>query len=117
MGLYQVTMAITVGIFMMLAMGLNIITGYTGQVSLGHAAFFGIGAYTSALLSVKAGVSFWLALPAAAIVTAAIGAILGAIHTLARRFPGNHDNRYQLRSSLGISVHAVLRRSIGSRGH
>jgi len=81
MGLYQVTMAITVGIFMMLAMGLNIITGYTGQVSLGHAAFFGIGAYTSALLSVKAGVSFWLALPAAAIVTAAIGAILGAIST------------------------------------
>ncbi|HON41979.1 MAG TPA: branched-chain amino acid ABC transporter permease, partial [Bacillota bacterium] len=81
MGLYQVTIAITVGIFMMLAMGLNIITGYTGQVSLGHAAFFGIGAYTSALLSVKAGVPFWLALPMAAVVTGAVGAILGAIST------------------------------------
>jgi branched-chain amino acid transport system permease protein len=66
---------------MMLTMGLNIITGYTGQVSLGHAAFFGIGAYTSALLSVKAGVPFGFALPLAGLVTAAIGAILGAIST------------------------------------
>jgi branched-chain amino acid transport system permease protein len=79
--LYYATIAITVGIFMMLTMGLNIITGYTGQVSLGHAAFFGIGAYTSALLSVKAGVPFWFALPLAGLVTAAIGAILGAIST------------------------------------
>ena len=79
--MYYATIAITVGIFMMLTMGLNIITGYTGQVSLGHAAFFGIGAYTSALLSVKAGVPFWFALPVAALVTAAIGAVLGAIST------------------------------------
>jgi len=78
---YYATIAITVGIFMMLTMGLNIITGYTGQVSLGHAAFFGIGAYTSALLSVRAGVPFWLALPAAGLVTASVGALLGAIST------------------------------------
>ncbi|MCR4426646.1 MAG: branched-chain amino acid ABC transporter permease [Firmicutes bacterium] len=81
MGLYQATIAITIGIFMLLTMGLNIITGYTGQVSLGHAAFFGIGAYTSALLSVKAGIPFWLALPIAAVVTAAVGALLGAVST------------------------------------
>ena len=59
---------------MMLTMGLNIITGYTGPVSLGHAAFFEIGAYTSALLSVKAGVPFWLALPASGLVTSVVGA-------------------------------------------
>ncbi len=69
---------------MLLTMGLNIITGYTGQVSLGHAAFFGVGAYTSAILSVRAGLSFWLALPAAALCTAVLGAVLGTISTRVR---------------------------------
>ena len=54
------------GIFTILALSLNLLLGYTGQLSLGHAAFFGIGAYTSALLALKLEWSFWLGLPAAA---------------------------------------------------
>ena len=48
------------GIFAILALSLNLLLGYTGQLSLGHAAFFGIGAYTSALLALKLEWSFWL---------------------------------------------------------
>jgi len=57
-------------------MGLNLTVGYAGQKSLGHAAFFGIGAYTVAIL-MKAGVSFWLGLPAAAAICFFVGIILG----------------------------------------
>jgi branched-chain amino acid transport system permease protein len=58
------------------AQGLNLTLGYAGQVSLGQAAFLGIGAYTSAIL-MKAGLSFWAALPAAAALCFAIGLLLG----------------------------------------
>lgn len=68
---------ILVGIFVVLASGLNLLLGYTGQGSLGQAAFFGIGAYVSALLVIKAGVSFWLALPVAGCAAAAAGALIG----------------------------------------
>ncbi len=63
-------------IFVIATMGLNLTVGYAGQKSLGHAAFFGIGAYTVAIL-MKAGVSFWLGLPAAAMICFAVGVILG----------------------------------------
>ena len=63
-------------IFIIATMGLNLTIGYAGQKSLGHAAFFGIGAYTVAVL-MKAGISFWLGLPAAALLCFAIGLILG----------------------------------------
>ncbi|MCR4403320.1 MAG: branched-chain amino acid ABC transporter permease [Firmicutes bacterium] len=84
MGLYQVTIAITLGIYLILTMGLNIITGYTGQVSLGHAAFFGAGAYASAILSVRYGLPFWGALPLAVVATALMGAVLGTVSTRLR---------------------------------
>lgn len=58
--------------------GLQILTGYCGQISIGHAAFMCVGSYTSALLTVQAGVSFWLALPLAGLAAAAIGMIFGA---------------------------------------
>jgi branched-chain amino acid transport system permease protein len=51
--------------------------GYAGQISLGHAAFFGIGAYTAALLSTKAGLSFWEALPVVIAICGLIGMLLG----------------------------------------
>jgi branched-chain amino acid transport system permease protein len=60
-----------------LALSLNIITGYAGQPSIGHAAFFGIGAYASAVMTSTYGISFWLAMPIAAILTGMIGALLG----------------------------------------
>lgn len=79
LGLYHYTIGITLGLWAILAMGQNIITGYAGQISLGHAAFFGIGAYASAILSTKYGVTFWLALPCAVLITAAVGALLGSV--------------------------------------
>src|SRR5437764_548954 len=63
-------------VFVIANMGLNLTVGYAGQKSLGHAAFFGIGAYTVAIL-MKAGISFWLGLPAAMVGCFAIGLALG----------------------------------------
>src|SRR3989339_987196 len=74
---YLVTILITIAIYAILAHSLNIITGHAGQISLGHAAFFGIGAYTSALLYTEAGFPFWLDVPAAAVVAGMVGAVLG----------------------------------------
>ena len=63
-------------VFIIATMGLNLTVGYAGQKSLGHAAFFGIGAYTVAIF-LKAGLSFWLALPTAAMLCFVTGLILG----------------------------------------
>ncbi len=63
-------------VFVIATMGLNLTVGYAGQKSLGHAAFFGIGAYTVAIL-MKAGFSFWLGLPLAMLGCFAIGLALG----------------------------------------
>ncbi|MEP7296915.1 MAG: branched-chain amino acid ABC transporter permease [Burkholderiales bacterium] len=63
-------------VFVLANMGLNLTVGYAGQKSLGHAAFFGIGAYSVAIL-MKAGFSFWLGLPVAAVGCFVIGLALG----------------------------------------
>lgn len=63
-------------IFVIAVMGLNLTVGYAGQKSLGHAAFFGIGAYTVAIM-MKAGISFWLGLPVAMLGCFVIGLALG----------------------------------------
>ena len=72
-GLYLLTYWL---VFILATMGLNLTVGYAGQKSLGHAAFFGIGAYTVAIM-MKAGLSFWLGLPAAAALCFVVGLILG----------------------------------------
>ena len=59
------------------ALGLNILVGYTGQISVGHAAFMSVGAYTAANLAVKFDLPFWLTLPAGGLMAALIGAIVG----------------------------------------
>lgn len=74
---YFITIFITIVIYAMLAHSLNIITGHAGQISLGHAAFFGIGAYTSAMLYTGAGFPFWISVPMAAVVAGIVGALLG----------------------------------------
>jgi branched-chain amino acid transport system permease protein len=73
---YYVHLAQTILIYSILLFGLDIVVGYTGQVSLGHAALFGIGSYTSGVLYFKLGVPFLLALPASIVVTALFGALL-----------------------------------------
>ena len=74
---YFITIFITIVIYAMLAHSLNIITGHAGQISLGHAAFFGIGAYASAMLYSEAGFPFWISVPMAAAVAGIVGALLG----------------------------------------
>jgi len=59
------------------ALGLNILVGYTGQISVGHAAFMSVGAYTAANLAVRLDLPFWITLPAGGLMAALIGAIVG----------------------------------------
>jgi len=59
------------------ALGLNILVGYTGQISVGHAAFMSVGAYTAANLAVHANLPFYVTLPAGGLMAALIGAIVG----------------------------------------
>lgn len=74
---YWIYMFTTVGIYMILVGSLDLAFGYTGLVSLAHAAFFGIGAYSCAILQVKTGISFLPALMAGTLITAFIAAIIG----------------------------------------
>ena len=76
---YHLHVAIMAGIFTILALSLNLLLGYTGQLSLGHAAFFGIGAYTSALLALRLEWPFWLGLPAAAVAAGLAGWAIGRL--------------------------------------
>ncbi len=73
---YYIHMIETIMIYAILLFGLDIVVGYTGQVSLGHAGLFGIGAYVAGVFFTKLGLSLWLALPAAILITAAFGAVL-----------------------------------------
>lgn len=63
-------------VYVMAGMGLNLTVGYAGQMSIGHAAFLGIGAYTAAIL-MKAGASFWLVTPLAALNCFVVGLVIG----------------------------------------
>ncbi|HEY7206535.1 MAG TPA: branched-chain amino acid ABC transporter permease [Methylomirabilota bacterium] len=86
-----------IGIAIIGALGLNILVGYTGQISIGHAAFLAVGAYATAILEINAGLPFYLAIPLAALITSGFGLIFGipslrlkglylAIATLAAHF-------------------------------
>ena len=73
---YYIHLGETIMIYAILLFGLDIVVGYTGQVSLGHAGLFGIGAYTAGVLFFKFGAPIWLTLPAAIALTSVFGAIL-----------------------------------------
>lgn len=76
-GDYLLYLANLVGVLVIGALGLNILTGFTGQISLGHAAFMGVGAYTTAILAARAGLPFWLALPAGGAAACLAGMVVG----------------------------------------
>ncbi len=78
MGAYELSLLTLIGINVILALSLNLISGFCGQISLGHAAFYGVGAYTGALLA-KAGVSFILILAAGAFTAGLLGCIVGLL--------------------------------------
>ncbi|BDC44570.1 ABC transporter permease subunit [Paraburkholderia terrae] len=73
---YYIHLVETIMIYAILLFGLDIVVGYTGQVSLGHAGLFGVGAYTAGVLFIKLGMPFYVTVPMAVVVTAAFGAIL-----------------------------------------
>jgi branched-chain amino acid transport system permease protein len=93
-GLYLVTLT---GIFALVALGLNLLTGYAGQISLCHASLFGVGAYATAILTQKAGFPYLLALLVGALLTTAIGA-LAAVPALRLK------NIYLAIATLGFGV-------------
>lgn len=72
--IFQLTLALTYAIALL---GLNMLTGYNGQISLGHGAFFAIGAYTAAILMDKAGFPYWATIPVAGIVCLVAGFLFG----------------------------------------
>jgi len=77
MSSYAITILTLIVIQAIVVCGLNVIVGYAGQISLGHAAFFGIGAYSAALLSTRGELSFWVALPLVLLICALAGLLLG----------------------------------------
>jgi branched-chain amino acid transport system permease protein len=96
-GTYWLDVLNRIGIAVIGALGLNILVGYTGQISIGQAAFLAVGAYATAILEMKAGLPFYLAIPAAALLTSLFGLVFGipslrlkglylAIATLAAHF-------------------------------
>jgi branched-chain amino acid transport system permease protein len=74
---YAQDVATNVLIYICLGLGLNIVVGLAGMLDLGYIAFYGVGAYTYALLNIHFGVSFWLCLPAAAALACIAGSLIG----------------------------------------
>jgi ABC-type branched-subunit amino acid transport system ATPase component/ABC-type branched-subunit amino acid transport system permease subunit len=73
---YYIHLLETIMIYTVVLFGLDIVVGYTGQVSLGHAGLFGVGSYTAGVLVMKLAAPLWVTLPAAVVVTAGFGALL-----------------------------------------
>ncbi len=72
--IFQATMILSYAVALL---GLNLLTGYNGQISLGHGAFYAIGAYTTAILMDKVGVPYWMTIPAAGAVCMLAGVLFG----------------------------------------
>jgi len=94
---YEMSLMIQIGYLGIAALGLNILVGFTGQISIGHAAFFGFGAFASPFLNNKLGIPVFFAIPLAGVITTAVGMLFGipaarlkglylAIATLAAQF-------------------------------
>lgn len=75
--MHMFTILILIGLYSIVTIGMSLLIGYTGQISLGHAAFFGMGAYTSGILTVKASMSPWLAMPLGMVATFLIAFLVG----------------------------------------
>lgn len=74
---YLLNLMIQIGYYGIAALGLNIVVGFTGQISLGHAAFFGFGAFASAWLNSTTGIPVFFTIPLAGMMTMAVGLIVG----------------------------------------
>jgi len=74
---YYLNLLIQIGYYGIAALGLNIVVGFTGQISLGHAAFFGLGAFASAWINNNFGIPVFFAIPLAGLLTMAVGLMVG----------------------------------------
>lgn len=74
---YWLNLVNTIAIAAIGAIGLNILVGFTGQISIGHGGFLAVGAYTAGLLAARAGLPIWATIPIACVAAAAVGAVFG----------------------------------------
>jgi branched-chain amino acid transport system permease protein len=108
---YYYTLLNFIGIHTLLVVGLNLLLGYAGQISLGHAAFFGLGAYTSGILTATCGVNPWLALVAGLAVSGSAAFLIG--------IPALKLRGYYLAMAtlgFGIIVYIILNEAQGLTG-
>lgn len=108
---YYLHIGVFIGINVIIVIGLNLLMGYAGQVSLGHAAFYGIGAYTSGVLTTTHGWSAWPAMLAALLLTCSVAWVVGK-PTL--RLKGHYLAMATL--GVGIIVVVLLRQMVGVTG-
>lgn len=100
---FYLTHATFAGIYAIIAIGLGLLMGYAGQISLGQAAFYGVGAYTTSVLTATMGWSPWVSLPFALLIPGLLAYVMG--HTMSR-LSGYYLAMATL--ALGIIVHTLL---------
>ena len=102
---YLVSVVVTAYVIAIAVYGLDVMLGYTGQLSLAQGGFFGIGGYTAGILMASHGVSFWMALPAAVAVTSVLGYLIGLA---ALRTRGDYFAIFTL--AVGVMIVIVIER-------
>lgn len=102
---YLVSVVVTAYVIAIAVYGLDVMLGYTGQLSLAQGGFFGIGGYTAGILMASHGVSFWIALPAAIAVTSALGYLIGLA---ALRTRGDYFAIFTL--AVGVMIVIIIER-------
>jgi branched-chain amino acid transport system permease protein len=100
---YFISIVITAFITAIAVYGLNVLVGETGQLSLAHAGFFGIGAYAAGILTTRFALSYWLALPAAVALTAVVGFLVGMV---ALRTRGDYFAIFTL--AVGVMITGII---------
>jgi branched-chain amino acid transport system permease protein len=108
---HYVDVMIFAGIFALVSIGLSLLMGYAGQISLGQAAFFGIGAYTSGILTTKFGINPWAAMPAGTVLCGLVAWIIGVP---ALRLRGHYLAMATL--GFGVIVNIVLAEEVNWTG-
>jgi len=108
---YLVSVAVTAYVTAIAVYGLDVMLGYTGQLSLAHAGFFGIGGYAVGILTSEYGLSFWMALPIALALTSAIGHLIGLAALRTR-----HDYFAIFTLAVGVMIVIVIERWEGLTG-
>lgn len=108
---YILHILIMIGIYSIVSMSLNILAGYTGLLSVAHAAFYGIGAYTTALLALKVGLPFWINIP--------VGIILSGIIAFLIAWPSlrTHDDYFVITTfAFQIIIFSIMNNWISFTG-